>query len=364
MTQTHVASYTMDIIALLFLFVLLHNDHLLGNHRKRAFSYGIIMTILVILSEMGTNLVNGSDARFRSFHLFCNALGFALAPLIPIILITIFDTKILKTHKLLLLPTVLNAVASFLSPLFGFLFFVDKNNHYERGKFFFVFVAVYIINILFFAMVIWYTGQKHLYPIKWKIVGLSFFTVTGTCVQLFMPKVYTSWHCVTLSLFLVYIILSAFEGSFDVLTGLFNRAAFEKASQKFTGKKLFSVIVMDINHFKEINDTYGHDYGDTVLKEVAAIIKNSFDSHCSCYRIGGDEFCVIRRDANREKLEHQLKCMTDNLGKERQNDSCLPTVAYGTGVFTKNEPLDFQKILKEADNQMYFHKQLQKKKGI
>jgi diguanylate cyclase (GGDEF)-like protein len=263
-------------------------------------------------------------------------------------------------HKLFLLPTIFNFVVVTLSPLYGLIFYVDANNYYQRGSVFFFFVLVYIINIIFFAIVTWRTGQKYLYPIKWKTASLSFLIVAGTCIQLVVPSVYSSWHCVTLSLLLLYILLSEFEGSFDTLTKFYNRAAFEKASKQLKGKKKFSVIIMDINKFKEINDTYGHEYGDTVLKEVAAIIREAFDDNCSCYRVGGDEFYIIRRDVNRDKLEHQLKSITNNLAKERQKDRCLPTVAYGYSIFEGDKTLDFQKILKEADDQMYYYKHLQK----
>lgn len=363
MTRTHIAIYILDIIALFFLFGLLHSDNLLSNHRKRSFSYGIIFTVFIILAEVGTILFSGGNPELRSWNILCNVLGFALTPIIPIVLIDIFDPKILRMHKVFLLPTILNIVAVMLSPLFGLIFYVDVSNHYERGSIFFFFVLVYIINIIFLGIIIWYTGRKYLYPIKWKIVSLSIFTVVGTCIQLLVPSIYSSWHCVTLSLLLFYILLSEFEQSFDTLTGLYNRAAFEKASKHLTGKKMFSVIAMDINNFKEINDTYGHDYGDAVLKEVAAIIRDSFDNNCCSYRTGGDEFCVICRDANREKIEHQLKCMTNNLTKKRENDSCLPMVAYGYSVFQGSKTLDFREKMKAADDQMYYHKRLHKKKG-
>lgn len=364
MIKTYIAIYTIDIIALLFLSGLLYSNNLLGNHRKRSFSYAIILTILVILSEGGTMIAYEGGTDLRSLNILCNVLGFALTPIIPIVLIAIFDTNAFKMHILLLLPTTLNIVAAILSPLFGLIFYVDANNHYERGNIFFVFVIVYIINIIFLLIRILCACQKSLYPIKWKIISLSLFTLTGTCIQLLIPSVYSSWHCVTLSLLLLYILLSEFDGSFDTLTGFYNRAAFEKASKYLTGRKNLFVIAMDINNFKEINDTYGHEYGDTVLKEVATIIKSSFDDNCSCYRIGGDEFYIICRDANRKKLEHQLKCMTSNLAKERQNDSHLPMVAYGYSVFQGGNALDFQKTLKEADDQMYYYKQLHKKESV
>jgi diguanylate cyclase (GGDEF)-like protein len=305
----------------------------LSKPRRRAFSYGIVLTVIAIISEFGTILVNEGSAELRSFNILFNVLGFALAPIIPIVLIAIFDTKILQMNKLFFLPSILNIVVVLLSPLFGLIFYVNVNNHYERGSFFFLFVLVYIINIIFMVISIWYTGQKYLYPIKWKIVSLSFFTVIGTCVQLLFPSIYSSWHCVTLSLFLLYILLSEFEGRFDTLTKLYNRSAFEKTTKQLTGKKIFSVIIIDINNFKEINDTYGHEYGDIVLREIASIIRDSFDDNCSCYRIGGDEFCIICRYANREKLEHQFKSITNSLTKKRKENRHFPTISYGYSIF-------------------------------
>lgn len=63
----------------------------------------------------------------------------------------------------------------------------------------------------------------------------------------------------TLALLLYFLLLSEFDSSFDTLTGLYNRAAFEKAAKQMTSRKAFSVIVLDVNNFKSINDTYGHD---------------------------------------------------------------------------------------------------------
>ncbi|MDD4457570.1 MAG: GGDEF domain-containing protein, partial [Syntrophotalea acetylenica] len=204
------------------------------------------------------------------------------------------------------------------------------------------------------------TGQKYHYPIKAKITALSFFAVAGTSIQLIFPSIYASWHCVTLSLLLYYLLLSEFDGSFDTLTRLHNRAAFEKMVIKLDSRNPYSVIVMDINNFKEINDTYGHDFGDSVLKKVAAVISKSFETHSTCYRISGDEFYVISRETDPEKLVHQLKRMTNNLEIERQNDGRLPTVAYGYSIFKGGKGIGFQEVLKEADDQMYYYKKIPK----
>lgn len=356
MASTYFAIYILDIVALIFLFGLLHYDNLLGNNRKIAFSYSILFVIIVILAEYGTILASGADIEMRTFNILCNILGFSLSPIIPICLIAIFDINILKKFKLLLLPTLLNTFIVVLSPFFGMIFYVDINNHYQRGSVFFIFVVVYIINILLLTTFTLYIGHKHFHSIKYRMFLLTVFVIAGSCIQLIFPFIYSSWHCVTLSLFLLYISISEFDGSFDSLTKLQNRGAFERASKKINGKKPYSVIILDIDKFKEINDNYGHEYGDLVLIEVASIIRKSFDNNCSCYRIGGDEFCVIRRDADHDELKLQLKFMANNLGEIRKEDKLLPTVSYGYSFFNGFKNFTFKEILKQADNQMYLYK--------
>ncbi|NLC33311.1 MAG: GGDEF domain-containing protein [Clostridiales bacterium] len=362
MIHTYLALYIMDILALIFLLVLLYSNNRSDKQHIRLFSHGIIFTVLVILAEIGTIAANEAATELRSLNIVSNVIGFALTPVIPIALTAIFDTKTFKKLGLLLFPTLVNVAAVVLSPLFGWIFYVDEVNHYARGPLFFIFVAVYIFNILILLIRTLYACQKSLYPIKWKIISLFLFTIAGSFIQLIYPAVYVTWHGVTLSLFLLYILLIEFDGSFDILTQLYNRAAFVKALKQLRAKKAFSMIVMDLNDFKEINDMHGHDYGDEVLSDVASIIRSSFDDKCSWYRTGGDEFCVIRRDSNEEKLKEQLNRLTQSLMIERQNNKNLPTVSYGYSIFAGNKILDVQTILKKADEQMYFYKNLHKSK--
>ncbi len=101
--------------------------------------------------------------------------------------------------------------------------------------------------------------------------------------------------------------LTGFDSSFDALTGLYNRAAFDKATKQLAEAKAYSIIVLDINDFKDINDTFGHDYGDTVIKAVAEAIQKSFTNSYTCYRLGGDEFSVLGSETNKEIIEARLR---------------------------------------------------------
>lgn len=152
----------------------------------------------------------------------------------------------------MLFPFLVNVLTVALSPFYGLIFCVDAYNVYTRGGLFYVFVGVYIINIVLLVFTTLYTCQKSLYPIKWKVICLSLFTIMGTFIQLFFPLIYATCHCVTIALLLFYILFSEFDGSFDPLTWLYNRSTFEKASSQLSSKNPFALIVMDINKLKSL----------------------------------------------------------------------------------------------------------------
>ncbi|MBC7283617.1 MAG: GGDEF domain-containing protein [Hoeflea sp.] len=89
----------------------------------------------------------------------------------------------------------------------------------------------------------------------------------------------------------------------DPLTGLFNRRAFEArvpAMRAASTPLPSGLIICDIDHFKAVNDTHGHDVGDTVLKTVAQLLENVAGESAICARLGGEEFCILLPESNGE----------------------------------------------------------------
>lgn len=85
----------------------------------------------------------------------------------------------------------------------------------------------------------------------------------------------------------------------DVLTGLTNRRMFEETIQQWVDEKRpFSILIIDIDHFKVVNDTYGHQTGDIVLQKVSSIIVSQVSTRDVCSRFGGEEFVVLLANAN------------------------------------------------------------------
>ena len=89
----------------------------------------------------------------------------------------------------------------------------------------------------------------------------------------------------------------------DTLTGLLNRQSFAETFERLTNvetqsRDKLAVAIMDIDHFKAINDTYGHQAGDTVIRNITASIKSSMRGSDPIFRWGGEEFLVLLPGAN------------------------------------------------------------------
>jgi len=142
----------------------------------------------------------------------------------------------------------------------------------------------------------------------------------------------------------------------DTLTGLYNRAYFEEEFKRLdTERQLPLTVVMgDVNGLKLMNDAYGHDKGDTLLKKISAILQESFRKEDIVSRWGGDEFIAILPKTYTKDTENIIKRIREKCKKRSTPDMPL---SISLGVSTKRSPTeDIEKILKEAEDKMYKNK--------
>ena len=149
----------------------------------------------------------------------------------------------------------------------------------------------------------------------------------------------------------------------DGLTGLQNRNAFIWDTNVVMDTANLGIIIMDINDLKEINDTYGHECGDMIIREAADVIKNAFDSMGHCYRIGGDEFVVICDNAGEVSLKAAIAKSEDMQAAFNRKNRIQLNLATGYAVNEKTkDPQSFNGLMSEADRSMYIDKSNKKKK--
>jgi diguanylate cyclase (GGDEF)-like protein len=153
----------------------------------------------------------------------------------------------------------------------------------------------------------------------------------------------------------------------DKLTGLPNRRAFEERFEKLWGNgartlTALSVIVIDIDHFKAVNDLHGHLYGDDVLRRVAGLLPQALRvKEDLAARFGGEEFVILLPDTTSENallvaerarklVEMAGNPVTENLQGKPQ---LLATVSCGVSTYTPDGKLSRERLLKVADRALY-----------
>ena len=151
-----------------------------------------------------------------------------------------------------------------------------------------------------------------------------------------------------------------FMSVLDGLTGLYNRRQFEIGlEQEFNRTKRhpsdFSLAILDIDFFKKVNDTYGHQYGDYVLKTVAELMKQAFRKTDLLYRYGGEELIMIMPETNIEGAVipvQRLRRMVEEYDFNLNNVKAKVTVSIGLTMNYQdlNSPAE---ILKSADEALY-----------
>jgi diguanylate cyclase (GGDEF)-like protein len=159
----------------------------------------------------------------------------------------------------------------------------------------------------------------------------------------------------------------------DSLTDLKTRAFFEEESKVYLdmiksmgdagkrrqwfGFKNISFLFLDADHFKEINDNYGHDIGDMVLRDIAATVKRSVRTGDTVARWGGEEIVVSLLGASLDDAEDKADDIRKNI--EELKFPAIPDlkVTASIGVVSSEISSDFEELIKSADRALYLAKQ-------
>jgi diguanylate cyclase (GGDEF)-like protein/PAS domain S-box-containing protein len=147
-----------------------------------------------------------------------------------------------------------------------------------------------------------------------------------------------------------------YQSFHDGLTGLYNRVYLEKEMERLNTKRQLplGMIMADLNGLKLVNDTFGHEAGDELLKQAAEILRNSCRKEDIISRWGGDEFVVFLPQTTEEDLKAIWQRIDEKCKETHVKDIPL-SLALGTAI-KHSANMDMAEILKEAEENMYKHK--------
>lgn len=163
------------------------------------------------------------------------------------------------------------------------------------------------------------------------------------------------------------------KASYDQLSGVLNKASFTDSVTKIietTNANVVAMIMIDMDNFKQINDTLGHAYGDQVIKRMGTLVNANFGDRALVGRLGGDEFALfmsykfLKLKIATESLESDMKSLKKRFAEEfkEEQEKCAISLSCGIYVNNYNREMSFEEIYKKADSALYISKTTGKNK--
>jgi diguanylate cyclase (GGDEF)-like protein len=235
----------------------------------------------------------------------------------------------------------------------GFLFRIDAANVYYRG------IAVYIGNaatLLFsVAVVLSFFRNRQLITgrVTQVILMLTLLPILGVVLQTLFFVLSFGVPGYTLGIFVCFLLMERDELLKDPLTLLNSRVQMEnRLLYKIKSREPFTAIMIDVNGFKNINDTYGHTIGDEVLKDVSRILVSSANFEDFVCRIGGDEFFVIL-ESPKDIGQSYIKRIDQILADYSAGKPYATGLSFGCLYVNHSVPYDVEELVNLTDQLMY-----------
>jgi len=347
-----------EIFAAVVMLFLMSGNLVLTKKYRRIFCLEYIILSCIALTEWLNTILNGTSEAYVEIHYFVKFVEFCLTPFLPLALL--INLEICKKKIAAQILVYGNIVLQLISLPTHFIFYMNDSNEYVRGPGYVVFVAVYFTGA---ALLISEMARiSHKYQSSGNIalwIG-CLFAISGVGIQIIFPNARTSWLTVEMALSMSYIFIERLLLQNDTMTGMLNRFAYEKHIAEINYRTL--VMVFDVDDFKSVNDSYGHSAGDMALSMIADAIKKNFGHEGKCYRIGGDEFCVILKKnsaISKGADEHKLDDLIDNFNKSitklKRKDPRITGVSIGYAFTDETETP--QLAFQIADQNMYKDKE-------
>ncbi|GHU99181.1 hypothetical protein FACS189483_08140 [Spirochaetia bacterium] len=243
-----------------------------------------------------------------------------------------------------------------LNLVFGFYFYLSPDNRLVHGSHYLIRYIISYFPILFLVYDL-IAGSKNLR--KNQVFVPIFFIIltnTGSTLDIILQSGTLIWPCFSAALLYVYFFIVRTDSKIDTLTGIGNRYSLNEyidSLSRQNTRQAYSIVMIDVDHFKRINDTLGHLEGDNALRDLAAIIKGCVRRTDFAARYGGDEFVLATKaEFDIEKLMERIQGAIDNQNEKNIRPYKIE-ISYGLDVFTTNSGQSIQDFLAHIDYLMY-----------
>ncbi len=354
------------IVIPIFMWLFLRSTSTLDKNAKRLF---YIALALIVVELVSTNLELYYAERNQTlsmWRVFWSAIGYTVRPILIYMMLglTLHKNRKGRAYHLAAIPLAFNAVLAFSGFFTRIAYYYTPDNQFQSGPlregfymilFFYLMLVVIVLllqrkestklrQIVGYACLV--LGMAAMYmEKKWEVPGAVRTAISLIFVFYFMyyqSHEYVKEHKET-----------TYRAQHDSLTGIYNRYGYDVITEKFTtSDKALAFVILDVDHFKKINDTYGHEIGDEVLKQVAELLRSTFRSADYVFRLGGDEFIVLMPGMKPE-MEDLISRRVETINNKLQHPNLpIPPVSLSAGASFSDSGFS-EKLYKEADKALY-----------
>lgn len=360
------------ILLIIFVNIQQKKEKLLFN--QKLFLVLLFSNALAIILDIILLCLDGRQGSLvREFYYFLYILYYFINP-VPCLLWSLYadfiinrdERRLPKLLPFLLIPIIINAVLSLLSPFNHFLFYLDAQNFYHRGSYFLILAVICYFYILYTFIRTIANKDKIKKSTFYSLLIFALPPTVGGLLQTMYYGTTVLWVSVAISLLIVYINIQNTQLHTDHLTGLSNRRRLDNYLADQIRKKaknsLQAGIMIDLDSFKEINDLYGHAVGDQALEKMGSILKDCFRKDDFIARYGGDEFIVFFEVTEQKDMENAVRRIRKNV-EEFNNSQEAPyriRLSMGYDIYHPESGMTIQQFIEHIDLLMYEEKKYQK----
>ncbi|MCI2048007.1 MAG: diguanylate cyclase [Faecalibacterium sp.] len=307
-----------------------------------------------------------------------NTVGFALSAVVSLLWAIYVDCKVgHDTNGLqrrivwLSIPAAVQVLLALVSQTYHIFFYIDEACRYRRGGWFWLQAVIQVFYLLYAAAVAHRQAQKERLQARrdecHMLALFGLFPVLGGILQAAFYGFPALWPMTVCAMLMVVLNLQKSQIATDALTGLNNRGRFDQylaaQAKEFDPYETLYMILLDVDNFKEVNDTYGHTAGDAALVHVADCLKRAAARDGDFVaRYGGDEFamvCRCRSDEEVESIERRIYAEMQNYNLSAAKTEPKLTVSMGFAALPRGGAEDaVDCLIAQADEKMYEAKRL------
>lgn len=341
------AIYLFFTIGMIFILAFVGNSTFIERRANFFYSGAIIVNISSYLGYIGRAVFEQYQMVFLAN--VAEIVIYAGSPLMAFFLLICTGKKNGVIYKVALVGQIMYTILCVSSVFTGWFFVVDEFGKYSRGPV--TVLAFAYAGVLELVWVISLLVEYKTVVIKEKlqIISVALIELIAIAIQVVDSSYKYSILGSSFLLILFYIFQIEIECKYDKMTKIFNQRYYSIVTDELSNN--YSIIVLDINGLKAVNDNLGHEYGDKLIKAVADSLQKGAGESGKAFRIGGDEFAIIVKDTKKEKIDSIIRNIRLYFQLKESELSMEVSASIGTAINT-NE-MDFVNLFRIADADMY-----------